>query len=258
MFAIITENDNSQWSDKTGVHYHFPVKYKSILLPKTRIIYYKGKIKDKSFRDKRLHDCAYYFGYGEIADIEPDEKSGKKDLYAYIENYIAFSAPVLAKKDNIFIEHIPDNKKNNYWRDGVRKVTEDIFNSILQKSDLTIERIITENDDLKSYIEGNRKALFTTKYERNTVLRRETIKEKGTICKCCNFDFEAFYGEIGAGYTHIHHTKPLYSYGGESSKVCIDDLEPVCPNCHAMLHKNKNSTLTIDQLREKISINRKL
>lgn len=258
MFAIITENDNSQWNDETGVYYHFPFRYKNSLLPGTRVIYYKSKIKDKSFRNRRLHDDAHYFGYGEIGNVITDLNSHKKDLYADIENYIEFSNPVLAKEDNIFIEHIPDNRRKNYWRDGVRKISEDIFNFILEKSGHTIENIIIENDDLKSYLEGNKKTIFTTRYERNPILRRETIKEKGIICVCCNFDFEAFYGGIGKGYIQIHHTKPLYLYGGEPNKVGIDDLEPVCPNCHAMLHRGKNNTLTVAELKKIIIAKRKL
>jgi putative restriction endonuclease len=48
-YVIITENDISEWDDKTGIKYHFPSKYRSILTEDTKIIYYKGGVKDKSF-----------------------------------------------------------------------------------------------------------------------------------------------------------------------------------------------------------------
>jgi hypothetical protein len=43
-YVIITENDESQWDDKTGISYHYPNKYVNVLAPGTRVIYYKGKL----------------------------------------------------------------------------------------------------------------------------------------------------------------------------------------------------------------------
>ena len=37
--------------------------------------------------------------------------------------------------------------------------------------------------------------------------------------------------------------------------VAINDLVPVCPNCHAMLHQAKK-VLTIEELQEIIELNR--
>lgn len=53
---IIAENDESQWSDETGTLYHFPGRYLTMLEPGTRVIYYKGKLRDKQYQDKRLSD----------------------------------------------------------------------------------------------------------------------------------------------------------------------------------------------------------
>ena len=47
MPLIITENDVSKWDDITGEQYHFPAKYRNIVLPGREIIYYKGKMKSK-------------------------------------------------------------------------------------------------------------------------------------------------------------------------------------------------------------------
>jgi len=38
MYTIITENDESQWDDDTGVLYHFPKKYLKHLQPGTNVI----------------------------------------------------------------------------------------------------------------------------------------------------------------------------------------------------------------------------
>lgn len=59
------------------------------------------------------------------------------------------------------------------------------------------------------------------------------------------------YGEIGAGYIHVHHLKPLAEVTGEREIDPIADLIPVCPNCHAMLHRA--SEPTIEELREPVA-----
>ncbi len=50
MYAVIVENDVSQWDDDTGVLYHFPKRYLKYLQPGTHVIYYKGRIKDKAYQ----------------------------------------------------------------------------------------------------------------------------------------------------------------------------------------------------------------
>ena len=65
-------------------------------------------------------------------------------------------------------------------------------------------------------------------------------KELFVICKwLCSFDFEKKYGEIGKGFIHVHHVKPLSEINEEYEVNPIQDLRPVCPNCHVMIHKKK-------------------
>ncbi|HHO0788469.1 HNH endonuclease [Aeromonas allosaccharophila] len=62
-------------------------------------------------------------------------------------------------------------------------------------------------------------------------------------------DFGEKYGELGKGFIHVHHMMPLSEIGEEYVVDPIKDLIPVCPNCHAMLHR-RNPPLTIDDLRK--------
>jgi len=55
----------------------------------------------------------------------------------------------------------------------------------------------------------------------------------------CNFDFEKNYGEVGKNFIHVHHLKPLHEITEKYELNPINDLRPVCPNCHAMLHRRK-------------------
>jgi putative restriction endonuclease len=66
MRLVLVENDVSAWQDETGVKYHFPKKYARLIQPGTKFVYYKGRLKDKSFSKERLSDDPHYFGSGVI------------------------------------------------------------------------------------------------------------------------------------------------------------------------------------------------
>ncbi|WP_300433726.1 DUF3883 domain-containing protein [Christiangramia sp.] len=138
-YVIITENDESQWDDKTGISYNYPAKYHQILTPGTKVIYYKGKLKDKRFEDLRLSKDPHYFGVAIIGDIYLDENASKKEFYCDILAYQPFDSAVPFKLNGQYIETIPENKKSNYWRDGVREISKKTFDRILELAEAEFE-----------------------------------------------------------------------------------------------------------------------
>lgn len=100
--------------------------------------------------------------------------------------------------------------------------------------------------------EGATKRIEVNAYERNLVARGKCIEHYGYICAVCNFDFRSFYGEIGSQFIHVHHIIPLSKIGAEYEVDPIKDLIPVCPNCHAMIHR-QDPPFTIAELREMIA-----
>ncbi|MGJ1536504.1 HNH endonuclease [Sphingobacterium multivorum] len=64
----------------------------------------------------------------------------------------------------------------------------------------------------------------------------------------CGFNFEKAYGEWGAGIIHVHHTKPLSNGEGERVVNPLTDMIVLCPNCHSMIHRRRNKTLSLDEL----------
>ena len=103
------------------------------------------------------------------------------------------------------------------------------------KSDIIYPDEIEDND----LFEGTKKQITVNAYERSSQARQECINEYGYKCVICNFDFENIYGEIGHNFIHVHHIKPLSEIDAKYKINPIEDLRPVCPNCHAMLHKRK-------------------
>jgi hypothetical protein len=86
--------------------------------------------------------------------------------------------------------------------------------------------------------EGNASRVFVNRYERDRDARTACIAEYGSACCVpgCGFDFRKVYGPEADGYIHVHHLRPLAEVGEEYEVDPINDLRPVCPNCHAMLH----------------------
>lgn len=85
--------------------------------------------------------------------------------------------------------------------------------------------------------EGKQIEVISKTYERDNTTRDECIKLYGPICLACGLDFEKKYGPIGKGFIHVHHVIPLANRGGEYVPDASKDLIPLCPNCHAMIHK---------------------
>ncbi|MDD5037301.1 MAG: HNH endonuclease [Methylococcaceae bacterium] len=105
-------------------------------------------------------------------------------------------------------------------------------------------------------VEGARQTVIVNKYERDAVARRACIEHWGVNCNVCGFSFKKQYGDYGSGFIHVHHLKPLAEIGEEYHLNAIKDMRPVCPNCHAMLHRS-TPALTIDALRRILSRTRK-
>jgi 5-methylcytosine-specific restriction protein A len=106
----------------------------------------------------------------------------------------------------------------------------------------------------KKYIEGARKQVRVNAFERNTRARKACVNHYGCRCVVCGISFEEKYGEIGKGFIHVHHLKPLSLTVTEYQLDPVADMRPVCPNCHAMLHRS-NTVLSIEELKNRMSKN---
>ena len=85
-------------------------------------------------------------------------------------------------------------------------------------------------------VEGAQIATFAKRYERSISARQNAIRLHGLACVVCSMSFETVYGPIGKDFIHIHHLERLADTGAVMTNPATD-LVPVCPNCHAMLHK---------------------
>lgn len=102
--------------------------------------------------------------------------------------------------------------------------------------------------DSELLTEGAVKQISVNRYERDKNARTLCVEHYGLSCSVCQFDFEKVYGAHGAGFIHVHHLTPISTIEREYEVNPIEDLRPVCPNCHAMLHRSKK-LLSIEQLK---------
>jgi predicted HNH restriction endonuclease len=105
-----------------------------------------------------------------------------------------------------------------------------------------------EVEESTPLIEGAVSRVMVNAYERNLRARRQCIKHHGTDCYICGFSFGAVYGEVADGYIHIHHLRPLSEICVQYKVDPVKDLRPVCPNCHAVLHR-RIPAYSIDEVR---------
>jgi len=122
----------------------------------------------------------------------------------------------------------------------------------LKETELTGEEQFAEEipqENIKILSEGIKKTIIVNTFERNSKARIECIKHWGTLCCVCNFNFEEKFGEIGKEFIHVHHLTPISEIGQSYEIDPINDLRPVCPNCHAMLHK-QNPPYSIEELQQ--------
>lgn len=107
-----------------------------------------------------------------------------------------------------------------------------------------------ETIEIENGVEGKRKKIYTTKYERSSENRKKAIKIHGTRCMVCDFDFEEVYGELGKDFIEVHHTKPLSSLDEEIIVDPEKDLVCLCSNCHRIVHRKKDKILSVEELKE--------
>lgn len=257
-YLVITENDESDWDDKTGLEYHYPSKYKGKIQKGVVVIYYKGRIKDQKYQSMRLSNEPHYFGTGVIGEIRGER--GTNNHFARIEEFKMFNEAISFKEGNMYLEQKANewkmsNPQANYFRgNAVREITKEEFANIRSKAQLLDQKLTKPYADYEelhtTFVkEGKRVGYYTTKYERSKSNRDNALKIHGYNCCVCNINFKDTYGEIGEGFIHIHHVNPLFTLDSEVVPDPLTDLVPVCPNCHAIIHREKGKVKSIEEMK---------
>ena len=127
-------------------------------------------------------------------------------------------------------------KRQGEWHWLMRPEVADALEllSWVEEDSLLLPEEIPARADL---VEGAVCRVSVNAYELNPEARKQCIEYYGARCFVCGFDFSEVYGEVGTGYIHVHHLRPLSDIGERYAVDPIADLRPVCPNCHAIVHR---------------------
>jgi 5-methylcytosine-specific restriction protein A len=139
----------------------------------------------------------------------------------------------------VLLSEFPEAPWNNLAGSGVR-VNDAIADELLTRwfKHIGFEPEIYP-DETPTYVEGGSKPVLVNRYERNPAARRECLQIHGTTCAVCDFDGSSIYGRKGEGLIHVHHLHEISEVGKEYEVNPRTDLVPVCPNCHAMIHRRR-------------------
>jgi 5-methylcytosine-specific restriction enzyme A len=92
------------------------------------------------------------------------------------------------------------------------------------------------------------------RYERDQRARRRCLQHWGYRCAVCDLSFEERYGTLGRTFIHVHHLLELSQVPPGYKVDPVNDLRPVCPNCHAMIHRGPGPALAVDELRRQLRL----
>ena len=201
------------------------------------------KMNDRYLTFKSKVDYLEFYGRKSPNWIEHIDKS-TKDIYVFrYDNEVSNGEVRLyemgkyyydkeaIKGDEIIVEKIKKGRKVIYQIDILKKIKSKTY----EFDNLLPDEVSEDSEEY--YTEGSKIAVLVNRYERNTEARTKCIDRYGAICYACSFDFEDNYGEIGKGFIHVHHLVPISEIKESYVVNPIADLIPVCPNCHAMIHK---------------------
>lgn len=157
----------------------------------------------------------------------------KKDGYGYGQSNIWYS----------------NNPKDQKFKYEIIDLLENIINENASEIDAFDERKFYEGD-IKTTIKN------VNTIKRNSLARKKCLEHyfpenKRYKCVLCKFDFEEYYGELGKNYIEVHHIEShteLSKTKGEHEIDPINDLIPICSNCHSVIHRKK-SPIPIEELK---------
>lgn len=183
-----------------------------------------------------------------ITQLRPDVKCAD-DFDKLLEKWLVYDSDELK---NIILKHKSD-------RQDVELINRAFYKA--PEADILLAQEFGYDPNEGSFKEGKLQLRLHLTKERN---RRLTIRAKEmwnrkqngrVVCSVCSFSFPETYGQLGVGFVEAHHIQPISSLTPYTI-VSLDDIVPVCSNCHSMLHRHR-PWLTVEQLHTIVSDQRK-
>ncbi len=193
-----------------------------------------------------------------LSDMAKADEGKKKLFLGYLDEFASKGFQIVVKIGGNAI-NLHQEWPGSWWNLFIRitKIEEqdtDIEKDIVDEAVLasgmmlSLLNVISTEEKCIGYDDGKKISVLQNRYERNPLNRELCLQANGYVCKICGFDFERKYGAIGRHFIHVHHISQLSLQDGAVTIDPVSDLIPVCPNCHAMLHR-KTPPYTPDELK---------
>lgn len=157
--------------------------------------------------------------------------------------------PVIWKLNSAFIKRIGDERRQlrprsraayqpavlEFLRQELKQLIPEPRTFPIPSSKIDIV-LPEEIRDTGALYEGTHTQISIDAYGRNRVARDRCLEHYGFRCAVCDQCMSEIYGPVAEGVIHVHHLKPLSEIKEDYQVDPIDDLRPVCPNCHAVIH----------------------
>ena len=231
----------------------------------------------KLFRFKNYFTLDGYFLTVKISRIKiPFWGLGQQNIHYLNKKFTNYTLVLLATDRGWFISknevvQIIKKKEWSIGQDGQYKIHIPDQHEFTTPEDFLIKSDIVDKDYIEkigsigqspeeisnpdNYIEGAVHTISVNKYERNKKAREACLAEYGYDCAVCGFNFRKEIGPSldqicgeGKNYIHVHHKVPLSELKKEYKVDPIQDLVPVCPNCHALLHM-QDPPYTVEEIK---------
>ena len=157
----------------------------------------------------------------------------------FVQNNLISGAPIQGRRTD----------RDKAPNDSIRIFLAHIVNEFNNE---TIATDYPDEADLenKSFPEGAKQTVQVNRYERNPEARAKCLEIHGICCEICKMSFAETYGTFAKDFIHVHHITPLHQISENYEVNPETDLMPVCPNCHAMLHRQENGIpITVERLK---------
>ena len=118
-----------------------------------------------------------------------------------------------------------------------------IIESMMNLVEVAKEEVSTEMSEAKEIVPNQEKTLAE--------IKAECISYYGAICDICGFDYGYTYGDAYEMDIEVHNLKGIVGEEVLPDTHPIEDLIPICHNCHHMLHSHPTE-LTVDKMRKMV------
>lgn len=213
--------------------------YEEVELPLLKLIYEHGGSVYQMRAKETYAPLADHFGLSEF-----EQKQTRDELLGDGRDEPVWNNRVQWARRKLNEYGYLAKSQRGYW-----KLSERGAEKAMALSTGKLFHIVYPDDVPEEAIEGAKRKVPVNRYERSAEARQKCIDHYGYKCTVCSFDFFASYGDRGRHFIHVHHIIPISKIGESYVINPIEDLRPICPNCHAILHRT-DPPCSIEELKQ--------